>query len=361
MNEPIRLIVLGGFLGSGKTTSLLALARYYAGLGYRTAAITNDHGSIGFDTQTIRAQAIEAREISEGCLCCRFRDFLYAADDLLNSTKPEIILAEPVGTCLNLPRGLLLPISRYTGERYTTAPLSVLVDPHRYREMKNGNRAEDCVRYLFEQQLREADILVVNKCDTLSDKEQDEVLAGIRADFPLAQLKPISAFRGDGMESWGRYLLDETWQENPQRSAVDYDRYIDAESSLGYLDCELAFRSEDELDLIALTRGGIALLKDRFEEIGARVAHVKTAGSSGRGSFRVHWTGLGEPEWIAVEKALESADCLTVTVRAKGDPDRIAEVFRATFQEVAAVQRAEPIFRSLRAFRPRPPRGECKA
>ncbi|MFH1743014.1 MAG: GTP-binding protein [bacterium] len=356
MSATVRVQVLGGFLGSGKTTAVIALARHFTRQGYHVAAITNDHGDIGFDAQTIRAESIDAREISEGCLCCRFQDFLYAADNLLENVKPDIVLAEPVGTCLYLPRGLLLPLSRYARERYTVGPLSVLVDPHRFRSMISGHDFDPSVRYLFEQQLGEADILVINKSDTLSPSDCEQLMKDISARYPKASVHVISALRGDGIEEWATNLLETAWEESKgDDSRADYEEYRRAESTLGYLDAIVKWESSNDLDTVALARGTIALLQHRLNGLGVPVAHMKMAVVSAKNSFRVHWIAHEDPEWIDLPPGPVTENSMIVTIRAQGDPEQIEGLFKSTVRDVSNVQHVEPLFESVTAFRPWPP------
>lgn len=359
MSVTVRVQVLGGFLGSGKTTAVIALARHFARQGHRVAAITNDHGDIAFDAKTIKAEAIDAREISEGCLCCRFRDFLYAADDLLGSVKPDIVLAEPVGTILDLPRGLLLPLCRYAGERYTVGALSVLIDPQRFQAMNSDTNFDPSVRYLYQQQLNEADILVLNKSDILSASDRRRLLETLSTEYPAAKTFVVSALKGEGIEEWGRYLLDTAWSETPQDSRVDYEEYRRGESKLGYVDAVLRWESSGEFDAVAVVRGIIALLQDRLGSLGIPVAHMKVAVGSDKEGIRVNWTGGEDTDWTSFPCGSSWRDRMAVTIRAQGDPEQIEDVFRCTVRDVSELQRLEPAFESMAAFRPRPLLGGC--
>ncbi len=353
MSKKVRILVLGGFLGSGKTTAVIALAKKFSEKGYRVAAVTNDHGDINFDAKTIRSASIEAREISEGCLSCRFNDFLYAADDILEKTAPDILLAEPVGTCLNLPRGVLLPLCRYTRERYETGPLSVLVDPFR---LKNLDREFDpSVRYLFEQQVAEGDIVVLNKADLLTATDMKEIQREIGEKYPSAEIFVISALKEDGIERWADYLSETLWDQNTERNRADYDKYRLAESKLGYVDAAVGWERSEKLDEVAFARGVIALLQSRLRECEIPVAHIKIAvASNGRGT-RVNWTGGEEADWHEYEPEPEWENRLSSTIRVQGDPEQVENIFSSTVRDVAEVQKLNIEIESLHAFRPSPP------
>ena len=104
-----RFILLGGFLGAGKTTALLRLARTYAGQGLRVGVITNDQADDLVDTGTFRAAGYETEEVPRGCFCCRFDALLEAAGRL---DAPDVLLAEPVGSCTDIVATVIRPLEQ---------------------------------------------------------------------------------------------------------------------------------------------------------------------------------------------------------------------------------------------------------
>ena len=91
MNPPLtakaRYIMLGGFLGAGKTTAVAALAQHLVASGLRVGLITNDQGSELVDTAMLRARGFHTEEITGGCFCCRFATLTDAAHKLADSAQ----------------------------------------------------------------------------------------------------------------------------------------------------------------------------------------------------------------------------------------------------------------------------------
>src|SRR5262245_17627515 len=71
-NVTIRFVMVGGFLGAGKTTMLARLARMYAAKGLRVGVVTNDQAHDLVDTNTFRRQGLAVEEVPGACFCCRF-------------------------------------------------------------------------------------------------------------------------------------------------------------------------------------------------------------------------------------------------------------------------------------------------
>ena len=93
-----RYVMIGGFLGAGKTTSVAKLARWFCDQGVRVGLITNDQGSHLVDTAMLATRGFPVEEIPGGCFCCRFNSLTDAADKLTRDARPDVFLAEPVGS-----------------------------------------------------------------------------------------------------------------------------------------------------------------------------------------------------------------------------------------------------------------------
>ena len=106
------IVIVGGFLGAGKTTLLLAAAGVLRMRGMRPAVILNDQSADLVDTSIAKLHGLEARDVTGGCFCCRFSD-LVSAIKQLRVQSPDVILAEPVGSCTDISATILQPLQEY--------------------------------------------------------------------------------------------------------------------------------------------------------------------------------------------------------------------------------------------------------
>jgi G3E family GTPase len=187
MHAKARYIMIGGFLGAGKTTAVARLARTLRGDGLRVGLITNDQGSQLVDTTMLASQGFDVEEISGGCFCCRFNSLTDAARKLSAEARPDVFIAEPVGSCTDLVATVTYPLRRIYGEQFSIAPLSVLIDPIRARRifgLEPGGSFSEKVVYIYEKQLQEANVIVINKTDLLDDSRRcAQHQVPIEADF----------------------------------------------------------------------------------------------------------------------------------------------------------------------------------
>src|SRR5438132_4189670 len=118
----LRFVMVGGFLGAGKTTALARLARFYLGRGQRVGLVTNDQAQDLVDTTSLRAQGWVVEEVPGACFCCRFDDLLGRVEQLQVRQRPDVILAEPVGSCADLVATVVQPLKDLYGRRFEVAP-----------------------------------------------------------------------------------------------------------------------------------------------------------------------------------------------------------------------------------------------
>src|SRR5882672_162665 len=170
-HSPLTFIMLGGFLGAGKTTAMARLARHYMDQGKRVGIVTNDQAQDLVDTHTLREQGFPVEEVAGACFCCKFDDLLAKVGTLENAQHPDVILAEPVGSCTDLVATVVQPLKDLYGDRFSVAPYVVLFKPsHGLKILKNEPDAgfSPKAAYIFRKQLEEADAIVINRIDEIT-------------------------------------------------------------------------------------------------------------------------------------------------------------------------------------------------
>src|ERR1041385_6640415 len=245
-----RYIMIGGFLGAGKTTSVVKLANWLSDQGKYVGLISNDQGSRLVDTAMFESKGFPVEEIAGGCFCCRFNSLVDAAEKLSLETRPDVFIAEPVGSCTDLVATVTYPLRRIYGDNFTIAPLSVVVDPVRALRvfgLETGARFSEKVLYIYRKQLQEADLLVINKCDLLNAPRLAQLRGALGKEFPLAEVLEVSARTGAGLDEWfGRVTTAE--QQARRSMDVDYTIYAEGEALLGWLNATVQVSATGTID-----------------------------------------------------------------------------------------------------------------
>ncbi len=348
---PIRLIITGGFLGAGKTTLLLTAARRLVERGYRVGLITNDQGEDLVDTALGQAAAIPVTEVAGGCFCCRFPDLIAGLDRLRAVADPQVILAEPVGSCTDLVATVLRPLIQFHPEQYDLAPLTVLHDGTRDLASFPAD-----VAYLYQQQLAEAELLLLSKGDQLDSAEARTTVAQLQADYPNAQVLATSAQTGAGIDQWLDIVLGQQ-SRNPQALLIDYERYADAEAALGWLNVKGAVRADQPFvteQWMAHLLNGLA---DRFVAQHAPIAHIKTVVTTNGARCKASITQSGGPiSWDirATTTASDQLDFL-LNVRVNATPPLLEQIVMQTIEAIKPAPTARYYFTHFECFSPLPP------
>lgn len=342
-SSPPRYIMVGGFLGAGKTTALGKLARHLTAQGLRVGLITNDQAGGLVDTKLLRSQGFATEEIAGGCFCCRFNTLVDAAAKLNDASKPDVFIAEPVGSCTDLVATVSYPLRRMYGESYSIAPLSVLVDPVRARRvlgLDEGGSFSTKVAYIYRKQLEEADIVVINKSDLLAPPQLEELQEALEREFPHAFVMVASARQDTGLDPWFRSILEPADMDRLPME-VDYDVYADGEALLGWLNATVTLKAADEFDANTFLQSLAEAVRTRLEKEDAEIAHLKMTYSPDDGiageiasvnlvrNDRAPETGmsLDEPS---------SGGQLIVNLRAEAPPDRLLAALKESLKQTTA-------------------------
>jgi hypothetical protein len=326
--------MVGGFLGAGKTTLILAAARRLQQRGLRVAAILNDQGDDLVDTQLVAQNGVPADQVTGGCFCCKLGDLVEAAGRL-ESYQPDVIFAEAVGSCTDIVATTLRPLLRDYADRFRLAPFTVVVDAM----MSEALLADEDMYFLWKNQTDEADLVWCTK---------DDLWCAHSGDMPH-----LSARTGEGVDQWLEQVLGEGAAVGTKPLELDYSRYARAEAALTWLNCRAIVQPRaacapatvvgpllDRLDA-ALTRGG------------ARIVHLKVMAQCETGYVKAALCANGqEPDVEGMLDASPAAEHeVLVNLRAVGEP----EVLRAIVHDGFAALEAAVEWRLLQCFRPGPP------
>ena len=354
-----RYIMIGGFLGAGKTTAVAKLARRLTDQGLRVGLITNDQGRNLVDTALLRSQGFATEEIAGGCFCCRFNSLVEASKVLTVTAAPEIFIAEPVGSCTDLVATVTYPLRRLYGENYTIAPLSVLVDPIRARRifgLEDGGSFSEKVLYIYRKQLEEADFIVVSKCDLLDGPELETLRAAVARRYPQTEVLAVSARTGKNLEAWFERII--RGEQAPRATmAVDYDLYADGEGLLGWLNCTAHLTSQRAFDSDKFLKRLAGEIQKRLRTRRAEIAHLKITLSPDDGWGDLAVANLVRNDFVP-ELSLElegpvKSGQLIINLRAEAAPDVLGATVR---HGLVAAAKASPTLKAtldhLEHFRP---------
>ena len=351
--KEIKFIPAGGFLGAGKTTSLIRLAEYLHLMNLKVCMITNDQGSLLVDGGLAKARGIGGAEVQKGCFCCRFDDMIREMDTLIRQQDPDVILAEPTGSCTDLVATVFLPLAvRYPG-RFRLMPYSVVLDGTLAAGLSDPGcfRFSGDIRYLYEKQMEESDILLLNKTDRMNSEDKSGLLRQLTARYPEKTILPVSALNGDGFEQWAGHLLQGEPGLNPLEE-LDYGRYGQAEALLGWYNASVCFEARRPFDPNDLVQDFLEGLARSTAHTGGNIAHLKVLGASQAGVIKASIVQTHEKAAFS-NKAYDLVRRLDMIINARAElePELLKGLVREQIEKCSG-NGLEAVIRQEECFKP---------
>lgn len=361
------LHIVGGFLGSGKSTAIVNALKVLLPQGRRVGVVTNDKGRHLVDTALFAGADVPTVEVPGGCFRCNYGDFQDRIAQLQSEARPDLIFAESVGSCVDLVGPVIKPLLAMEGNGVTSATYSVFADVRLLaRHLRDQPLPfSEHICYIFETQLEEAGVLVVNKIDLLSLAEVEDVAALARARFPDKAILLQSSLTPEGVTPWLRTLTARAAPLPEGPLDVDYDRYIAGAAQMAWLDETVTLNTSEALSA-AEARPIVVDLIDAIvgtlRELDAPVGHLKffVAGDGRHG--KLSFLALDEAgvasDWAAAIPPLGAAATVTLNARVQTEADTLRERVQGALKR--ALEDADVSYHvtSPSAFSPQVPRPE---
>jgi G3E family GTPase len=207
--------------------------------------------------------------------------------------------------------------------------------------------------YIYQKQLEEADVIVLNKADLLTAADIAELEGSLKQEFPRAPVMTMSALAGEGVDAW----LDFVLRDQPAGrtiTAVDYDQYAEGEAALGWLNAAVRLQAETAIDWRAFCAELVRTLQDALRALPAEVAHLKLHLTAGEGTLVANLTSNAGEMSIRGAAGNSPQAVLLVNVRAHVDPDRLQRAVRGCLQTVSQ-GKAQATIDDLQSFSPARP------
>jgi len=186
----MKIAIIGGFLGSGKTTSILKLSEMLTENGQKVAILVNEIGQIGVDGDTISSTGLMTKELTSGCICCSISTSLLATlSGIKKDFDPDILLIEPTG--IAFPAQIKANIQDMDSELFTFAPIICLVDGKRFID-----EFKQIPRFVINQ-IAESEIIGINKIDITPAELLPGVVKRLKDINSKAKIMQFSAKRND--------------------------------------------------------------------------------------------------------------------------------------------------------------------
>ena len=239
----MKLILTGGFLGSGKTTAINNACAQLIRENRRVAVITNDQGEQQVDSAYINSFGIPLREVANSCFCCNYTLLDKHIQTLFEEEQPELIFAEAVGSCTDLVSTIAKPFAQFR-PTYEVV-ISIYADASLLLHLLEGKLSfiKESIRYIFKKQLEEADILVLNKVDLITSEQRAFIDSVIYNEYPGKIILHQNSLLDTDVKNWLQTIMQFETTSSRMSLELDYDLYGEGEAQLAWLDKKISIHS----------------------------------------------------------------------------------------------------------------------
>ena len=191
----MRLIVVAGMLGVGKTSVILRMLDPMIAKGRKVVVIENEFGSMGVDSEVLEKNGMKVRDLKGGCICCTMQASLVDNLRLLQiDYAPDYVIVEPSG--IADPQFVVNSVTDVDGIDLDGIFVAVVIDCERFLK----------VRKMFERplrnQLKVADIAILNKIDTVPESDLDLIAEGLKEFGYGGAVARVRGDTGEGMDAF---------------------------------------------------------------------------------------------------------------------------------------------------------------
>jgi G3E family GTPase len=193
----MKVVQVAGWLGSGKTTLIIALSRALSAKGSRVAILVNEIGAIPVDGKVINEYGLTVKDIGGGCICCQVAGNLMKTLRLLSEgPRPDIVIIEPTGIAVpnSIKKTILSGAEKHD---LSVGSTIVLFDTTREEKLLTY----ESLKRLVTIQLKDADIIALSKVDMVSKEMIARADEAVHLINPGARIVHLSTITGDGLET----------------------------------------------------------------------------------------------------------------------------------------------------------------
>lgn len=348
----MKLFLTGGFLGSGKTTAIQQACRQLTRNHTRVAAIMNDQGDQLVDSEWMKQTGIPVREITNGCFCCNYPELEKNIATLLDHFHPEIIFAESVGSCADLVATITRPLSQFHPE--ISVVLSVFADASLLWSLMNGDACflNESVRYIYKKQLEEADILVINKIDLISETGLEKLQAIIGTECPGKKLLFQNSLDEKSVQAWMNAIHHFKLTDERASLVIDYDVYGEGESMLAWLDKRIMIDSGG-IPAAEVAEAFINSIYEKIKIAGLPIGHLKFFIDDGKRRQKISYTTMVQKYTMPVNLQEDAREIsILINARVQTEPAMLEEIIETAEKEIAERTGSTITVNQLAAFQP---------
>lgn len=354
--DRIQLHIVGGFLGSGKTTAIAAASKLIRDQKIQAGVVTNDQGKFLVDSRFIASAQIPFGQVTNGCFCCNYNQLDVQINQLREQRGVQVIFAESVGSCTDLIATVVRPLSVYKKGETERITLSIFADAVLLFDLVQNSHSpfNKNIEYIYSKQIEEAEILVVNKADLLKSKDLEELKILLAEKFPEKTILCQNSLDTESVGKWIETLNQSSGEVISERKSldIDYQIYGSGEAELAWFDQEIEIHSESAV-APQIGKQIIEQILEGTENRHWTIGHLKFIMEADDRTEKISFTTIinrSDLDELTVSKAYEAK--LVINARIETEPDELKQMVAGIVQTIRNENKATILELNTSAFKP---------
>lgn len=345
----MKLHLLSGFLGSGKTTAIINACNYLLQKNCRAGVITNDQGTRLVDGDFFKSLKIPGEQVVNSCFCCNYNELDNKIESLIKRYNVDTIFAESAGSCTDLVAAVFNPLLQFRPQLQVT--VSTFADAGLVYALlkKNKSLFDEDVKYIYWRQLEEAGIVVISRVDLISKAQLEELKQMMNENYKDKIIHYQNSFDISNIKKWLDLLNNFTPETVLQPLQIDYDIYASGEAKLAWLDQEVEITSIDN-NAADITIDLINRIFKKIKENDYSIGHLKFLINE---DTKVSFTSA-TPVTYAFKAQMQESDTATLLINARVQtaPETLSSLVNAAIEEEQRKSSCKIFLKSVSSFKP---------
>lgn len=341
----MKIHLLSGFLGSGKTTAIQHACSEFLKKGKKVGVITNDQGAKLVDGDFFEHLKIPGVQVVNGCFCCNYDQLDISIQSLIETNQPDVIFAESVGTCTDIVATVIKPLLKFRPEAEVT--FSTFADAQLLKMLLQQNSSfDESVRYIYFKQLEEAEVIVISKIDLMDDYSLDDMKRLIDKYSGKVTLYQNS-FDTTDVRRWLK-VLDNKSVTTPSSLYINYDMYGEGEARLAWHDQQVEIQSSN-YNAMQATNGLIKTISQKIQFNDYPIGHLKFLLNNEK---KISITNISKEEVFDNIFEERKYAGLLINARVQTSPEALSHLISESIKETEIKFNCKIVVKSHASFQP---------
>ncbi len=266
----MKIAFIGGFYGSGKTTTISKMTKILKKRGKTVTIVGNEKDNCNVDSTYIKNLGLRGKEIDGGCICFYLNQLEQIIED---SNSQEVMFIEPISYFL--PSKLFKDLRNKLGEKIDLSPIIIMLDG---LELLNIVKDNKNMPFIDKRQIKDAEVIALNKIDLIPPKKLSEIKKEIKKHNPNIEIIEISAKKEKNLDKLINTIINKNHRTTNNPEQKTFQKFAKSVSNISERGEEFEFVSNNSIKYDHIEDFTIELVKEfreKLSNMAEKIHHIK--------------------------------------------------------------------------------------